>query len=90
MKTAIRSSIACLVSSLSWVAVAEAADSFRCGDDLVLVGDTVASVLQKCGEPTDRSADHLVYKRSEGQFTVVVYIAPDGTVGQIEERDPNL
>lgn len=90
MKTAIRTFVSSLACSLSWVAAAGATDSFRCGEALVQVGDTVESLLQKCGEPSQRFDDHLVYKRGEGEFTVIVYIAPDGTVGQIEQRNPDL
>ncbi|RAI63731.1 hypothetical protein DOZ80_28090 [Pseudomonas fluorescens] len=41
---------------------AGAADTLRCGSQLVSVGDRSSEVLQKCGEPVSR--DLLGYKRS--------------------------
>ncbi|NMZ83114.1 DUF2845 domain-containing protein [Pseudomonas mandelii] len=41
---------------------ASAADTLRCGSQLVSVGDRSSEVLQKCGEPVGR--DLLGYKRS--------------------------
>jgi len=39
-----------------------AADTLRCGSQLISVGDRSSEVLQKCGEPVSR--DVLGYKRS--------------------------
>ncbi|AWY41232.1 DUF2845 domain-containing protein [Pseudomonas putida] len=39
-----------------------AADTLRCGSQLISVGDRAGEVLQKCGEPVSR--DQLGYKRS--------------------------
>ncbi|VVO11207.1 DUF2845 domain-containing protein [Pseudomonas fluorescens] len=39
-----------------------AADTLRCGRQLISVGDRSSEVLQKCGEPASR--DVLGYKRS--------------------------
>ena len=39
-----------------------AADTLRCGSQLISVGDRSSEVLQKCGEPVAR--DSLGYKRS--------------------------
>jgi hypothetical protein len=39
-----------------------AADTLRCGSQLISVGDRSSEVLQKCGEPVAR--DPLGYKRS--------------------------
>ncbi len=41
---------------------ASAADTLRCGSQLISVGDRPSEVLQKCGEPVSR--DVLGYKRS--------------------------
>lgn len=41
---------------------AVAADTLRCGSQLISVGDRTSEVLQKCGEPIAR--DLLGYKRS--------------------------
>ncbi|RLU07701.1 hypothetical protein CS078_17825, partial [Pseudomonas prosekii] len=41
---------------------AAAADTLRCGSQLISVGDRSSEVLQKCGEPVSR--DLLGYKRS--------------------------
>ena len=36
------------------------AQTMRCGTDLVSVGDTMASVLRKCGEPAQRESVCIV------------------------------
>lgn len=41
---------------------ASAADTLRCGSQLISVGDRSSEVLQKCGQPAAR--DPLGYKRS--------------------------
>ena len=41
---------------------ASAAETLRCGSQLISVGDRSSEVLQKCGEPVAR--DVLGYKRS--------------------------
>jgi hypothetical protein len=41
---------------------ASAADTLRCGSQLISVGDRSSEVQQKCGEPVSR--DLLGYKRS--------------------------
>ncbi|KOY00392.1 DUF2845 domain-containing protein [Pseudomonas nunensis] len=41
---------------------ASAADTLRCGSQLISVGDRSSEVLQKCGQPVSRDA--LGYKRS--------------------------
>lgn len=46
-----------LSASQAW-----AADTLRCGSQLISVGDRSSEVLQKCGEPVSR--DLLGYKRS--------------------------
>ncbi|WP_085718478.1 DUF2845 domain-containing protein [Pseudomonas sp. B28(2017)] len=44
------------------VSQAWAADTLRCGSQLISVGDRSSEVIQKCGEPVSR--DLLGYKRS--------------------------
>ncbi|MCY1269022.1 hypothetical protein D9M68_56250 [compost metagenome] len=44
------------------VSQAWAADTLRCGSQLISVGDRSSEVVQKCGEPVSR--DLLGYKRS--------------------------
>ena len=46
-----------LCASQAW-----AADTLRCGSQLISVGDRSSEVVQKCGEPVSR--DLLGYKRS--------------------------
>jgi hypothetical protein len=57
----IRWLLAGLVLALS-ASQAWAADTLRCGSQLINVGDRSSEVLQKCGEPVSR--DLLGYKRS--------------------------
>jgi hypothetical protein len=49
--------ILALAASQAW-----AAETLRCGSQLISVGDRSSEVLQKCGEPVSR--DLLGYKRS--------------------------
>ncbi|MGF6092506.1 DUF2845 domain-containing protein [Pseudomonas sp. 18173] len=49
--------ILALAASQAW-----AADTLRCGSQLISVGDRSSEVLHKCGEPVSR--DLLGYKRS--------------------------
>ncbi|MGF6199406.1 DUF2845 domain-containing protein [Pseudomonas laurylsulfatiphila] len=53
--------LAGLVLALS-ASQAWAADTLRCGSQLISVGDRSSEVVQKCGEPVNR--DLLGYKRS--------------------------
>ena len=53
--------LAGLVLALS-ASQAWAADTLRCGSQLISVGDRSSEVVQKCGEPVSR--DLLGYKRS--------------------------
>ncbi|WP_223463668.1 MULTISPECIES: DUF2845 domain-containing protein [unclassified Pseudomonas] len=57
----IRWLLAGLVLALS-ASQAWAADTLRCGSQLISVGDRSSEVLHKCGEPVSR--DLLGYKRS--------------------------
>jgi Protein of unknown function (DUF2845) len=52
------------------------AQSFRCKNDLVSVGDARAAVLLKCGEPVVRDT-HC--KRPDPAHPVVPALRPDGT-----------
>ncbi len=38
-------------------AAAQADDSFRCGNELIVAGMTQADVLQQCGPPTSKSEE---------------------------------
>jgi hypothetical protein len=54
-----------LLAGLALVMIASqvsAADTLRCGSQLISVGDRSSEVLHKCGEPVSR--DLLGYKRS--------------------------
>lgn len=45
---------ACLTLILGGLASLAQADTLRCGNQLVSIGDRSFEVLQKCGEPVDR------------------------------------
>lgn len=47
---------------------ASATDSVRCGRSIVRVGDLLGEVLQKCGEPTYRSGNYIVYDMGPASF----------------------
>ena len=52
--------------------VAHPANSMRCGNGLVLVGDSVYKVIQLCGQPEYQTPDHLYYKEGGGINTVTM------------------
>lgn len=39
---------------LAFAIPAAQADTFRCGSKLIMVGDTVGKVLERCGDPTNK------------------------------------
>jgi hypothetical protein len=41
---------------VSTVALAETVESTRCGESVIETGDSVVTVLEKCGEPTRRGS----------------------------------
>jgi hypothetical protein len=70
---------------------ASAADTLRCGSQLISVGDRSSEVLQKCGEPVSR--DLLGYKRSANrreEFQVEEWTyGPNGGMYQYLRFDGN-
>lgn len=68
-----------------------AADTLRCGSQLISVGDRSSEVLQKCGEPVSR--DLLGYKRSANkreEFQVEEWVyGPDGGMYQYLRFEAN-
>jgi hypothetical protein len=73
------------------VSQASAADTLRCGSQLISVGDRSSEVLQKCGEPVSR--DVLGYKRSANrreEFQVEEWTyAPNGGMYQFLRFEGN-
>lgn len=41
-----------IAAALVWGSTAAAGDTFRCGPEIVNVGDTTGKVFMECGEPT--------------------------------------
>ena len=83
-----------LLSTIPLTAVPASAQegSFRCGDYLVSVGDTMSDVLAKCGPPTVENPGRReggatwIYDRGSGQFTVILrFVGP--TLSSIEQTD---
>lgn len=56
-----------------WLTVATSAfaDSMQCNGNLVSTGDTQATVLKNCGEPTSRNGDQWIYQ-IDNQFSKIV------------------
>lgn len=61
-------------------------DSFRCGGQLVEMGMSLKKVQEYCGTPTEQTGDRWIYRRGPDQFTIVIHVQPDNTVGLIEEE----
>jgi hypothetical protein len=58
-----------------WLTVATSAfaDSMQCNDNLVSTGDTQATVLKNCGEPTSRNGDQWVYQINNQLSKIVTF-----------------
>ena len=52
------------ITAMLWLAVVAtaSADSMECDGNLVSSGDTQASVLENCGEPSSRNGDQWIYQ----------------------------
>jgi Protein of unknown function (DUF2845) len=59
-----------------WLTAATSAnaDSMQCNNgNLVSTGDTQATVLQNCGEPTSRNGDQWIYQVDNQLSTIVTF-----------------
>lgn len=58
-----------------WLTAATSAfaDSMQCNDNLVSTGDTQATVLKNCGEPTSRNGDQWVYQINNQLSKIVTF-----------------
>jgi hypothetical protein len=83
MKKALSGLLGLLVASVA------IADSFYCGEQLIVEGMAAADVLEACGEPNRRDGNDWVYGRGSSEFPVELHIEADGTVGQIREQTGN-
>jgi hypothetical protein len=60
--------------TLSLTAVTSAiADSMECNGNLVSSGDSQASVLKNCGEPTSRDGDQWTYQVDDSPSKIVTF-----------------
>ncbi len=57
-----------------------ATDSVRCGRSIVRVGDLLGEVLLKCGEPTYRSGNYIVYDMGPASFRRQFLIQSDRVI----------
>jgi Protein of unknown function (DUF2845) len=49
------------------------ADSMECNGNLVSTGDSQASVLENCGEPTSRDGDQWTYRLDDSLSKIVTF-----------------
>jgi len=49
------------------------ADSMECNGNLVSSGDSQATVLQNCGEPTSRDGDQWTYQQDDSLSKIVTF-----------------
>ena len=54
-------------------ATSASADSMECNGNLVSSGDSQATVLQNCGEPTSRDGDRWTYQVNEQMSRIVTF-----------------
>jgi hypothetical protein len=67
----IRTAIA--VTLLLTAATSAIADSMECNGNLVSSGDSQASVLENCGEPTSRNGDQWTYQVDDSLSKIVTF-----------------
>ena len=61
------------VTLLLTSATAATADSMECNGNLVSSGDSQATVLENCGEPTSRNGDQWTYKVDDSLSKIVTF-----------------
>jgi len=54
-------------------AASASADSMECNGNLVSSGDSQATVLQNCGEPTSRDGDQWTYQQDDTLAKIVTF-----------------
>ena len=78
--------------SLFIYSVAYASDSFRCGSDIVSIGESKVEVLTKCGDPLSKEVtrtgkikvEKWYYDKGAGDFLYVL-IFHGGTLKYVEQ-----
>jgi hypothetical protein len=70
-------------ASTTAVLAAEETSTMMCDEGVVSIGDTDASVREKCGEPNSQSADKWVYDFGPSEYFTVVF--KEGKVVRILE-----
>lgn len=58
---------------------------FRCSGQIIEVGTSMNKVMENCGPPTQDLGDRWIYNRGSDQFTIIIHVQPDNTVGQIDQ-----
>jgi hypothetical protein len=63
-----------ITATLLLIAASSAtADSMQCDGNLVSTGDSQATVLQNCGEPTSRNGDQWTYQVDDSLSRIVTF-----------------
>lgn len=75
-----------LLAMLAIAPYASADDEFYCGSKIVTEGLSKAQVLERCGEPRDKSVDQWVYDRGPDDFDVLLHFDGDNQVERITEE----
>ena len=60
-------------ASTTAIFAAEETSTMMCDEGVVNIGDTDASVREKCGEPNSRSMDRWVYDFGPSEYFTVVF-----------------
>ena len=55
------------------LATSASADSMECNGNLVSSGDSPATVLENCGEPTSRNGDQWIYQIDDSLSRIVTF-----------------
>jgi hypothetical protein len=80
-------SLLVLFCSLIGTGVVTATDAIECGTELVNVGDSEYELLEKCGEPTQRRGNELIYDQGTGSLLKIVTVGNGRVLSiQVGER----
>jgi hypothetical protein len=70
----------------STAVLADPAESIRCGENVIEVGDSVVTVMEKCGTPTHKDGTVWFYDLGPGE-SIKVFHMENEQVDSMEEMD---
>jgi hypothetical protein len=84
MKAAVLGLVLSMILLGSTVVLADPAESIRCGENVIEVGDSVVTVMEKCGTPTHKDGNVWFYDLGAGE-SIKVFHMENEQVDSMEE-----